>query len=107
MFVVTRTGKREEVSFDRVLNRIKSLSGDLEHVNPTLVAQKVCTQIEDGITTARLDEFAAETCATMQARNHPNYGVLAARIVIDNHHKNTPSTLLVGVGVGLADGLAL
>jgi len=92
MFVVTRTGKREEVSFDRVLNRMKLLSHDLEHVNPTLVAQKVCTQIEDGITTARLDEFASEICATMQARNHPNYGILAARIVIDNHHKNTPST---------------
>lgn len=92
MFVVTRTGKREEVSFDRVLNRVKTLSADLEHVNPTLVAQKVCSQIEDGITTARLDEFASEICATMQARNHPNYGILAARIVIDNHHKNTPST---------------
>ncbi len=92
MFVVTRSGKREEVSFDRILNRIKSLSDGLDHVNPAAVAQKVCTQIEDGITTARLDEFAAETCATMQARNHPNYGKLAARIVIDNHHKNTPET---------------
>jgi ribonucleoside-diphosphate reductase alpha chain len=94
MFVVTRSGKREEVSFDRILNRIKSLSDGLEHVNPAAVAQKVCTQIEDGITTARLDEFAAETCATMQARNHPNYGKLAARIVIDNHHKNTPDTFI-------------
>jgi ribonucleoside-diphosphate reductase alpha subunit len=92
MFVTTRSGKREEVSFDKVLTRIKTLSNGLDHVNPTLVAQKVCTQIEDGITTARLDEFAAETCAMMQARNHPNYGVIAARIVIDNHHKNTPST---------------
>jgi ribonucleoside-diphosphate reductase alpha chain len=68
------------------------LSDGLDHVKPAAVAQKVCTQIEDGITTARLDEFAAETCATMQARNHPNYGKLAARIVIDNHHKNTPDT---------------
>lgn len=92
MFVVTRNGNREEVSFDRILNRIKSLSDGLDHVNPAAVAQKVCTQIEDGITTVRLDEFAAETCATMQARNHPNYGKLAARIVIDNHHKNTPDT---------------
>jgi len=99
MFVITRTGKREEVSFDRVLTRIKSLSADLDHVNPTLVAQKVCTQIEDGITTSRLDEFAAETCATMQARNHPNYGILAARIVIDNHHKDTPDTFAECVGI--------
>jgi ribonucleoside-diphosphate reductase alpha subunit len=30
----------------------------------------------------------------MQARHHPNYGKLAARLVIDNHQKNTPATLL-------------
>jgi ribonucleoside-diphosphate reductase alpha chain len=105
MFVTTRSGKREEVSFDKVLTRIKTLSNGLDHVNPTLVAQKVCSQIEDGITTARLDEFAAETCAMMQARNHPNYGVIAARIVVDNHHKNTPDTfkecadILYGAGI--------
>jgi ribonucleoside-diphosphate reductase alpha chain len=30
----------------------------------------------------------------MQARYHPNYGKLAARLVIDNHQKNTPSRLI-------------
>ena len=44
--------------------------------------------------TSKLDEFAAETCAMMQARYHPNYGTLASRIVIDNHQKTTPDTLL-------------
>ena len=92
MYVVTRSGNREEVSFDRVLARIKSLSNDLPFVNATQVAQKVCSQIEDGITTTKLDEFSAEICASLQARNHPNYGILAARILIDSHHKNTPST---------------
>jgi ribonucleoside-diphosphate reductase alpha chain len=58
-----------------------------------LVAQKVCSQIADGIKTSELDEFAAETCAMMQARNHPNYGKLAARLLIDNHQKNTPTRL--------------
>jgi ribonucleoside-diphosphate reductase alpha chain len=66
----------------------------LDHVNPDLVAQKVCTQISDGIKTSELDTFAAETCAMMQARHHPNYGKLAARIVIDNHQKNTPEKLV-------------
>jgi ribonucleoside-diphosphate reductase alpha chain len=44
--------------------------------------------------TRKLDEFAAETCAMMQSRYHPNYGLLGARILVDNHHKNTPETLL-------------
>lgn len=93
IYVTTRNGNREPVSFDKVLSRIQKLANGLEHVNPDLVAQKVCSQIADGIKTSELDEFAAETCAMMQARNHPNYGKLAARIVIDNHQKNTPDTL--------------
>jgi len=92
MYVVKRDGRYEEVSFDKVLNRIKNLSVGLEHVNPTIVAQKVCSQIQDGIRTSELDDFAAETCAMMVSRSHPNYGLLAARIVIDNHHKKTPDT---------------
>jgi ribonucleoside-diphosphate reductase alpha chain len=94
IYVTTRSGNREPVSFDKVLKRIQSLADGLDHVNPDLVAQKVCSQIADGIKTSELDEFAAETCAMMQARNHPNYGKLAARLVIDNHQKNTPRTLI-------------
>jgi len=94
LYVVKRNGERVPVSFDQIIQRIRSLSEGLEHVNPDLVAQKVCNQLQDGMKTAQLDEFAAETCAMMQARYHPNYGKLAARIVISNHQKNTPATLL-------------
>ena len=93
IYVTKRNGDRVPVSFNEVLTRIQRLADGLAHVNPDLVAQKVCNQIQDGIKTSELDEFAAETCAMMQARYHPNYGKLAARLVIDNHQKNTPSTL--------------
>ena len=94
MYVVKRNGQRVPVSFDQILSRVRSLSNGLEHVNPDLVAQKVCNQLQDGMETRKLDEFAAETCAMMQSRYHPNYGLLGARILIDNHQKNTPSTML-------------
>jgi ribonucleotide reductase alpha subunit len=94
LYVVKRDGSRVPVSFDEILQRIRSLTGNLEHVNPDLVAQKVCNQLQDGMETRKLDDFAAETCAMMQSRYHPNYGKLAARILVDNHHKNTPATLL-------------
>jgi len=94
MYVTKRNGDRVPVSFNEVLTRIQRLAEGLSHVNPDLVAQKVCNQIQDGIKTSELDEFAAETCAMMQARYHPNYGKLAARLVIDNHQKNTPSRLV-------------
>jgi ribonucleoside-diphosphate reductase alpha subunit len=93
IYVTKRNGVREPVSFNEVLTRIQKLALGLDHVNPDLVAQKVCSQIADGIKTSELDEFAAETCAMMQARYHPNYGLLAARIVIDNHQKLTPTSL--------------
>ena len=94
MFVIKRNGDQVPVSFDEVLQRIRKLSEGLDHVNPDLVAQKVCNQLVDGMQTSKLDEFAGETCAMMQARYHPNYGKLASRIVIDNHQKITPPTLL-------------
>ena len=94
MYVTKRNGERVPVSFDEILQRVRKLSDGLEHVNPDLVAQKVCNQLTDGMPTSKLDEFAAETCAMMQARYHPNYGTLASRIVIDNHHKTTPDNLM-------------
>jgi ribonucleotide reductase alpha subunit len=97
LYVVKRDGARVPVSFDQILGRIRQLSTGLEHVNPDLVAQKVCNQLQDGMETRKLDEFAAETCAMMQSRYHPNYGLLAARILVDNHQKNTPSELLTCV----------
>ena len=105
IYVRTRNGTREPVSFDKILKRIQGLADGLEHVNPDLVAQKVCSQISDGIETSKLDEFAAETCAMMQARNHPNYGKLAARLVIDNHQKNTEERLFDVVFALHQDGI--
>ena len=105
MYVIKRNGDRVPVSFDAILQRVRKLSDGLEHVNPDLVAQKVCNQLQDGMATSKLDEFAAETCAMMQARYHPNYGKLAARIVIDNHHKNTPTRLIDSAQVLFDEGV--
>jgi ribonucleoside-diphosphate reductase alpha chain len=106
MYVTKRNGTKVPVSFNEVLTRIQRLAEGLAHVNPDLVAQKVCNQIQDGIKTSELDEFAAETCAMMQARYHPNYGKLAARILIDNHQKLTNSSLFNVVDHLYNEGLA-
>jgi ribonucleotide reductase alpha subunit len=93
MLVLKRDGRKEEVSFDKILRRIQDLAKGLDHVNPTLIAQKVCTQLQNEMKTSQLDEFAAETAATMSARNHPDYAILAGRIAVSNHQKNTPERL--------------
>ena len=105
IYVTKRNGDRVPVSFNEVLTRIQKLADGLSHVNPDLVAQKVCTQIQDGIKTSDLDEFAAEVCAMMQARHHPNYGKLAARLVIDNHQKKAPARLIDSAQVLFDEGV--
>ena len=55
---------------------------------PDEIAQRVCARIYDGVKTSELDELAAQMCASM-VTVHPDYGILASRIVISNHHKNT------------------
>lgn len=87
MRVQKRNGDSEEVSFDKVLKRVKLLSSDLA-VNAYELAQKVCSRIYDGVKTSELDELAAHMCSSMMI-DHPDYGKLASRIIISNHHKNT------------------
>ncbi len=87
MKVQKRDGSFEDVSFDKVLNRIKTLSNGLT-IEPVIVAQKVCSRIYDGVTTSALDELSCEICTAMMTE-HIDYGTLASRLVISNHHKNT------------------
>ena len=42
----------------------------------------------DGVCTKVLDEMAAETCAYMNII-HPHYSLLAARMAVNNLHKET------------------
>ncbi len=94
MSVKKRNGELEAVSFDKVITRIgKMAQGDaqlapLHNVNIYQVAQKVCSRIYDGVKTSELDDLASQICSSMTLE-HPDYGKLAARIVISNHQKNT------------------
>ena len=89
MRVLKRDGSYENVSFDKVLRRISQLCYNLEGIEPDEVAQKICSRIYDGVKTTELDELTATTCSTMSTV-HPNYAILASRVIISNLHKNTP-----------------
>ena len=87
MRVIKRNGEMEDVSFDKVLNRLKNLSAGLT-IDVTEIAQKVCSRIYDGVKTYELDELAAYLCSSLSIE-HPDYSILASRIIVSNHHKNT------------------
>jgi ribonucleoside-diphosphate reductase alpha subunit len=91
MKVLKRSGKHEEISFDKITKRIKLLCDGLE-VEPSKVTQKTADSLVDDITTTRIDEISAEVAANMST-DHPDYEVLAARIFASNLQKSCPKTL--------------
>ena len=93
MRVVKRNGEHEVIAFDKILARIRNVGrqAGIAAVNYTSLAMKVIDQLYDGIPTTKIDELTAEQCATMSTQ-HPDYGTLAAYIIVSNHHKTTPPT---------------
>ncbi|KAI8340358.1 ribonucleotide reductase [Choanephora cucurbitarum] len=92
MYVIKRDGSKENVHFDKITSRISKLCYGLneEFIIPDQIAQKVVSGVYQGITTVELDNLAAETAAYMTT-SHPDFAILAARIVISNLQKETDS----------------
>lgn len=90
MYVIKRSGKKEKISFDKILQRIKCLGKDanLKNIIYAQLAIKVIDQLHDDIKTTKIDELSAEQCAAMSSR-HPDYSKLGSAIIISNLQKNT------------------
>jgi len=92
MFVLKRNGTVEIVSFDKILNRIKNIGHEVNlKINYTTLAMKVIDQLYNKISTTKIDELSAQQCASMASIHH-DYNVLAGRIIVSNHHKNTSAS---------------
>ena len=90
MLIIKRDGTTEEVSFDKILRRVRIL-GKLApevKINFTTLVMKVIDQLCDEMSTSKIDEIMAQECANMVSV-HPDYHLLAARVIISNHHKMT------------------
>ena len=98
MKVVKRNGETVDVRFDQIIDRLEFLAnpgcwGGQLCTDPVFIAKEVCSLVYDGITTSDLDEFTAKTSASMFLKD-PDYDILAGRIIINNHIKNTPRSFL-------------
>lgn len=94
MYVTKRDGRKEIVSFDKILQRIKKVGLEANiKVNYTSLVMKVIDQIYDGITTTLIDELSAQQCASMSTV-HPDYNTLAGRLTVSNHQKNTSTSFI-------------
>ena len=88
--VLKRNGVAETVSFDKILKRIKILGDDAGglSINYTTLCRKIIDQLYNKIPTREIDELTAQQCASLSTKND-DYGVLASRVLISNHQKNT------------------
>ena len=94
MCVVKRCGEHEEVSFDKILNRVKKLGNETTPqlvINYSQLVMKVIDQLYPNIPTTVIDELTAEQCASLSTK-HPDYGSLASRVIVSNNHRNTSET---------------
>ena len=92
MKILKRNGTFENLSFDKILHRIRKLCNDtslgiLSTIDPDLIAQKTVTSIYDGVSSSELDEEAARIAVGMI--ENLEYPILASRLVISNIQKNT------------------
>ena len=83
----------EPVRFDKISERISYLLfGGLDDIiDPVILTQKIANRLYSGIKTSEIDQLVAQLCASM-ITVHPYFGVLASRIVVDDHQKRTPCT---------------
>ena len=101
MKVKKRNGVLEDISFDKIQKRLNALCNiypKLINTDISIVSQKVCSGIYDGITTKELDILSSEISISLSSID-PDYGLLAGRIVVSNHHKNTNNDFLENTNI--------
>jgi ribonucleoside-diphosphate reductase alpha chain len=98
--VIKSDGAREEIKFDKITKRIKNQCKGLnvQYVIPTEVTRRVAESVVDGITTEEIDNLIANEAARL-VTTHPDYSVLAARILVSRWQKNIPLSFSENVGL--------
>ena len=86
--VIKRNGELQDISFDKILTRVKILGkdGNYTKINYSLLCLKVIDQLYNKIPTSKIDELTAEQCASMCVI-HTDYGSLGSRVSISNLQK--------------------
>lgn len=87
MQVITRSGKLEKVSFDKIIERLVPLCEGLI-IDPITIAKETISNMFDKISTEELDNLSADICASNIYR-HPDYDKISSRIAVSNLHKTT------------------
>ena len=87
MYLIKRDGRRQLVSFDKLLRRVKAIGEEVYDIpvpelqkclplNYTDLVMKIIDQLYNDIQTSSIDSLLADQCASM-GTIHPDYKTLA------------------------------
>lgn len=116
--VVKRDGRKEPWDIIKITNRITKLaegipmndmsasvevngnhtgikSSPLPNIDVGLISQKVVADLTNEVSTREIDANTARIAMQMSL-THPDYAVLASRLIVNDHHKNTRHVRLDG-----------
>ena len=97
MRVIKRSGRVEDVKFNKVTNRISKLTNELsDNVDVSMVAQQVFSSMYDEIKTHEIDTLSSEVCIGL-ITNDPDYEILATRIVASNIQKRAANNFHIAM----------
>ena len=97
MRVIKRSGRVEDVKFNKVTNRISKLTNKLsESVDVSMVAQQVFSSMYDEIKTHEIDTLSSEVCIGLITKD-PDYEILATRIVASNIQKRAANNFNIAM----------
>ena len=97
MRVIKRSGRVEDVKFNKVTNRISKLTNELsESVDVSMVAQQVFSSMYDEIKTHEIDTLSSEVCIGLITKD-PDYEILATRIVASNIQKRAANNFHIAM----------
>ena len=99
-YVIKSDGNKESIKFDKITRRIKNQCKglNLKFVVPLDVTRRVAESVIDGITTEQIDNIIAHECARM-VTTHPDYSILASRILITRWQKSIALSFSENLGV--------
>jgi len=95
MQVVKNDGRREDISFDKILKRIQIICSEfgLDRINTVEIAKETINGLYDGISTEEIDQVAAINCGD-KIQDDPQYDALAVGLCVSRLHKTTSSNFL-------------
>lgn len=80
IYITKRSGQKELLSEEKLLNAVRSFCDDLSFVKPESIVQKVIRGLYNGVSTVEIDSLLIQNAA-MSTGEEPQYSRLAARIL--------------------------